>query len=110
MELNYQSESVVSMHFEVSNPSVFSTTVSGEVYANIINVIQIPTVGLQITNSLQPIFTVDLDNFRFMTRSKEVERKLVTAIIISTKSLKTKVNDIDKNAEEVIRVISRISL
>ena len=67
-------------------------------------------MGFQITNSLQPIFQADLHDFRFMTRSKEVERKLITAIIISTKSLDVRVNDIDKNAGEVIKAISKISL
>ena len=110
VELNYQSESVVSMHFEVINPSMFSTTVSGQVYANIINVIQVPATDLQITNSLQPIFKADLHDFRFMTRSKEAERKLVTAIIIGTRALDIRVNDIDKNAGEVIKVISKIGL
>lgn len=45
-----------------------------------------------------------------MTRSKEVERKLVTAIIIGTRALDIRVNDIDKNAGEVIKVISKIGL
>lgn len=55
------------------------------------------------------MFKADLHNFRFITRSREVERKLITAIIISMKSLDVKVNDIDKNAVEVITAISMIN-